>query len=161
EGHFVDWPLAARDYAEAFREAGLGEPGDETGVVAARIKSSGVSGPLIAALDDWASIAQERETVTWLLEVARAADPDPWRDRFRDPEVRKNRQALQALADEVLQGDGARLDELTPQALVSLSLLLGEGVDALPLLLGAQRHHPSDFWVNVSLGIALNRMKKV
>jgi hypothetical protein len=43
----------------------------------------------------------EDPQVARLLELARAADPDPWRDRFRDPAVWADRAALTKLANEV------------------------------------------------------------
>ena len=39
----------------------------------------------------------------WILEVARRADPDPWRDRVRDPATWDNSEALRDLA---AQGTG-------------------------------------------------------
>jgi serine/threonine-protein kinase len=158
EGHFLDDPTTtARECAAAFREAGLGEVGDDEETVAARVRASGVPGPLVAALDDWAFVAAEPASRAWLLGVARRADPDPWRDRFRDPAVWGDRQALRALADEALRDGGAKLDELSPQVLAALGLLLyHKGADAVPLLRAAQHRYPSDFWLNLALGAVLS-----
>jgi serine/threonine-protein kinase len=160
-GHF-DNRTAARDYAAAFRENGLGEVGEDEAAVAARIRASAVSAQLVAALDDWA-YAAEKPAVSWLLAVARRADPDPsWRDRFRDPAVWWDRQTLQALADEALRIDGAKLGELSPQLLTELGLLLGHhGADSVPLLRAAQRRYPNDFWLSLGLGSALYNAKQV
>jgi serine/threonine-protein kinase len=158
EGKF-DKRTAERDYAAAFKEAGLGEVGDDEATVAARVRASGVSGPLVAALDDWAAVAQEQEARSWLLGVARLADPDPWRDSFRKPAVWGDRQALRALADDALRDDGARMDELSPQVLDSLGLRLGGGAEAVPLLRAAQRRYPNDFWLSLDLGNALRNVK--
>ena len=46
---------------------------------------------------------------------------------------------------------GARLGELSPQALAALGALLGEGAEAVPLLRAAQRRYPSDFWLSLLL----------
>jgi serine/threonine-protein kinase len=156
-----DNQTAERGYAAAFREAGLGQVGDDEAAVAARITASGVSGPLVAALDDWASVTRERKAKSWLLAVARRAAPDPWGDRFRDPEVWQKQQALLALADDVLRDDGAKLGTLSPQVLVSLGALLGGGADAVPLLRTAQRRYPNDFWLSLDLGNALRKAKQV
>jgi serine/threonine-protein kinase len=157
-GHF-DGGAAAREYAAVFRGAGLGEAGENPGAVAARVRASGVAGPLVAALDDWASVAGEPEVRSWLLEVGRRADPDPWGDRFRDPGAWRDRGKLRALADEALRDGGAKLGELSPQLLAALASLLGGGADALPLLRAAQRRYPDDFWLSLQLANALHTTK--
>jgi tetratricopeptide (TPR) repeat protein len=156
EGHF-DYQTAEKDYAAAFREAGLGKVGDDGEAVAARVRASPVAGPLVAALDDWAWVARKKpESRAWLLGVAQRADPDPWRARFRDPAVWQDQQALQALADEALRDDQARLGELSPQGLASLAMLLrGHNDKAVLLLRAAQGRCPNDFWLNLALGNAL------
>ena len=159
EGHF-DYQTAEHDYAAAFQEASLAEVGDDETEVTARLHASGISGQLIAALDDWALVAQKPESRSWLLRVARRAAPDPWGDRFRDPEVWQQQQALQALADEALRDDGAMLYELSPHLLEALGWLLGGGAEAVPLLRAAQRRNPSDFWLNLDLGNALYNAKQ-
>jgi tetratricopeptide (TPR) repeat protein len=160
EGHFDHW-TAVRDYAAAFREAGLGEVGDDEEAVAARVRASGVAGPLVAALDDWAAAANERGSRPWLLGVARRAAPDAWGDRFRDPAVWRDHRALQALAYEALRDNGAKLGEVSPQALAALGLLLGGGADAVPLLRAAQRRYPDDFWLSLHLSNALGHAKRM
>ncbi len=45
---------ADRDYAEAFRDQGLGEPADDPEGAAARVRASKWAAHLVAALDDWA-----------------------------------------------------------------------------------------------------------
>jgi serine/threonine-protein kinase len=158
---YRDYRTTAQDYAAAFQEAGLGKMGDDEEVVAARVRASGVAGVLVAALDDWASIAEDHELRKWLLEVARWADPDPWRHRFRDPAVWRDRQALQGLADEALRDDGGNLAKLSPQVLESLGLRLRDaGADAVPLLRAAQRRYPDDFWLNLDLGNVLYKAKQ-
>jgi serine/threonine-protein kinase len=158
EGHF-DYQTADNDYAAAFRGAGLGTVGDDAGAVAARVRDSAVAGPLVAALDDWAYVAQESQTRRWLLAVLRLADPHPWRNHFRDLAMwGPDRRPLQALADEAVRDGGAKLDELSPQMLNSVAARLGG--KAIPLLRAAQRRHPSDFWLNLQLGGALHDAKQ-
>jgi tetratricopeptide (TPR) repeat protein len=156
-GNRFDTAAAAREYAAAFREAGIGEETEAAEVVAGRIRSSAVREQLVAAVDDWAIRAGklESERRAWLLAVARAADPDPWRDRFRDPAVWQDVTALERLARE------ANVSELSSQIIYALNLLLaGQHADATPLLRNAQRRYPNDFWLNFSLGMELHGSKR-
>ena len=89
---------ADRDYAEAFRDQGLGEPPDDPEGVAARVRASKWVAHIVAALDDWAVCAADPARQDWLLGVARRADPDPWRDRVRDPAAWRDGKALAELA---------------------------------------------------------------
>jgi serine/threonine-protein kinase len=149
-GDRFDWASAERDFADAFRRAGLGEEGEDGDQVAARVRASGVHDRVVAALDAWAAVTENPARQAWLLGVARRADPDAWRDRFRDPAVRRDRAALGQLAREA---DAAAL---SPQFLLALAEALRQtGDDAVPLLRAAQRRHPRDFWLNVWLGNAL------
>jgi tetratricopeptide (TPR) repeat protein len=152
---------AERDYAKAFRDAGLGEEGEEPEVVAARIRGSAVGEQLVAALDDWAAVARDPNRKAWLLEVARRADREEWPDRFRDPKVWEDRAALEALACELLcdEAQMARLKPPLPAALGN-ALLAAKG-DAVPLLAAAQARWPNDFWLNLLLGRAFFEVKKV
>jgi tetratricopeptide (TPR) repeat protein len=156
QGHF-DVASAVRAYAAEFREEGIGEEAEAAEVVAGRIRSSTVREQLVAAVDDWAWQVSKGEParLAWLLAVARSADPDPWRDRFRDAAVWQDREALERLARE------AKVSELSPQILGALGLLLViRGADAVPLLTAAQRRHPSDFWLNFGLGTVLYAAKR-
>jgi hypothetical protein len=76
QGKF-DYQTAAAAYAAAFQAAGIGKVGDDEASVAARVRASGMTGPLVAALDDWAAVVTRPKTGVWLLGVARQADPDP------------------------------------------------------------------------------------
>jgi serine/threonine protein kinase/Flp pilus assembly protein TadD len=94
----------------------------------------------------------DRKRQAWLLEVARRADPDAWRDRFRDPKVWRERAALEALASELLR-DEALLARQKPPLLVALrNALQSAKADSVPLLKAAQTRHPGDFWLNFYLG---------
>lgn len=147
-----------RLYEEAFCEAGLGGPGDDPAVVAARIRASNVPTVLTAALDHWGGIARDRGHAGWALEAARQADPAPtdWRNRARTPAVRSERAAL------------VQLIESAPYEEESVSLLLALAATDLPLtpeerlayLRRAQKAHPSDFFANLMLGGALIGQKR-
>ncbi len=155
----LDLVMAAGDYAAAFREAGFGEVGDDAAVVAARVRDSGVAGPLLDALDDWAIVVREPDTMKWILEVARRADPDPWRVRFRDPALWGNQEVWQGMADELLR-DRTMLDQLSPHMLALLWGRLGSRPEMMPVLRAAQNRYPDDFWLNLKLGSALYQQKK-
>ncbi len=152
-GDAFDCGALARDYAQAFADAGLVLDGDEAALVV-RIRGSAIHEQLVAALDDWALAAfvlRDDGLRVRLLRLARRADPDPeWRDRFHDPDVWRDRAALERLAR------AARVAELPPRLLVVLASLLELGkADAEPLLRAAQRLRPGHFWLNWELGNVL------
>jgi Flp pilus assembly protein TadD len=157
-GTFDTW-TANQDYKEAFWKAGLGEEGEDAAAVAARVRASRIKAQLVAALDDWVLVAASNSRRTWLLAVARAADPDDWCDRFRDPAVWRDRTALEELACELLCEE--KLGQLRPQPLAALgqALVAAKG-DAVPLLAAAQARHPNDFWLSFLLGNALSKVKR-
>ena len=68
---------AEREYAEAFRDQGLGEPPNGPEGAAARVRASRWAAHLIAALDDWAVCTADPARQDWVLTVARRAGPDP------------------------------------------------------------------------------------
>ncbi len=148
QGGPADRDTTERDYEAAFAEAGLGRPGDDPDVVAGRVAGSAVREVLVAALDDWALLAAGPKRA-WALEVARRADPDPWRDRLREPAAWEDDQALAKRARE------------TPPAAATPGLAgavggrlrrVGEGEG---LLRAAQALRPEDFWLNLSLASVL------
>ena len=89
---------ADRDYEAAFLDAAFGTLADDPKATAARVAASDAHEPAVAALGDWAVCAADERRRAWALAVARRADPDPWRDRVRDPVAWGNRTALAALA---------------------------------------------------------------
>jgi eukaryotic-like serine/threonine-protein kinase len=154
EGRF-DFAGSDRGYEEAFREGGMPEVGTDTAVAAAWLGGAGVRDAFVAALDDWAACATDRKRWEWLLEVAGLADPDPWRDRVRDPAVWDDRAALARLTE------SKEAAAQSPQLLTALAGRLTQlGADSEGLLRAAQERHPGDFWVNFSLGNALRNGKK-
>jgi Flp pilus assembly protein TadD len=150
-----------QDYSAAFaRVSVVAGQVDEEGA-AARVRDSAIREQLVAALDDWAGVTRKPELGPWLLGIARRADPDDWRDRFRDPKVRSDRAALQSLANELLWDEARKLKAQSPQLLAALgtALLYGQG-DAVPLLTEARERYPSDFWLHFELGNALTQAQK-
>jgi serine/threonine-protein kinase len=126
------------------RDLDIHQPG--TARFTSAITSSPVRFALIAALDNWAWLAARIEDpqVARLLELARAADPEPWRDRFRNPKVWADSKALTGLADDV------DVERQPPTVLASLGwLLLMNGEDATALFERALLGHPRDFWLHL------------
>jgi tetratricopeptide (TPR) repeat protein len=147
--------------ARAFREYGIdidALPRDEA---ARRIQARSICYELTVFLDSWSHVRRRLENQgtqqpgkDWkeLLEVARAVDPDPWRDRFRQA---------------VLNGEPRTLVELAATApIASLSAetvdrlgdaLLGKETikEAAVFLKKGQQIHPQDYWINVNLANCL------
>jgi tetratricopeptide (TPR) repeat protein len=150
-----DLSKADREYAEAFRSAGVGQVGDDPELVAQRIRGMPVLVPVTAALHEWSCSTQDNTKRTWLMEVARRADPDPWRDRLRDPDVWQRRATLEKLAME------ARVSELSPALLTMLAAQLRTaGGDPRPLLIQSQAQYPADFWLCFDLANVLHNRKQ-
>jgi serine/threonine-protein kinase len=145
----VNGTASGRHYAEAFREAGIGAPGDDPAEAAARVRASPVRGALVAGLDDWAACTADRDQLAWVLAVVRLADSDPWRDRVRDPATWDDPEALRDLASRV------RLPEQSPHLLSVLGARLrAKKIDAVPFLARVAAAYPKDFWANIELGNA-------
>jgi tetratricopeptide (TPR) repeat protein len=139
-------PDVDRQYQDAFRNAGIGTIDEPAATVAARIKASPARAAIVAALDDWAFCFGSAPRRLWLLEVARDADPDPWRDRVRDPRNWQNPDVLNQLAS------SARLRKESVSLLLVLGGLLDfNRVDAIPFHRWIQAAHPDDFWANFVL----------
>ena len=145
-----DGPPPARLYEEAFRDAGLATMGDDPASVASRVAASPVRGALVDALDDWASCDADRDRRAWILAVARLADPDPWRDRVRDPAAWDDVAELSDLA-------AAGLTSHQPtQFLVVLARRLREsGGRHWNFVKAVHGLRPGDFWANVELAYTL------
>jgi tetratricopeptide (TPR) repeat protein len=132
---------------KTFSEAGLGSPADDVETVAARIRSSSVRNDIVAAVDDWALVSQDKSRLKWLLAVARAVDPDPLRDGLRQADLWRGDRQMQELVQKL------KVDQLSPQLLrVAGRLLRYSGGDAAPFLRAAQERFPHDFWLNLDLG---------
>ena len=159
--------LIDRDYADAFRQAGIDfntlMPAEAGALIRTRAPSAAPA--LAAALDDWASVRRgKRSDVVGsarVSEAARVADPDPWRVELRTvldrPDQAARLDGLRALART------AKFEEL---GAISLHLLgaglnnAGDGALAETVLRTAQRRHPRDVWVNHTLGSVLERLSR-
>jgi serine/threonine protein kinase/predicted Zn-dependent protease len=137
---------AVAEYERLFSRQGLDVHQPGTDWFASAIRSSQSRFALIAALDNWAMLVGviKDPQLARLLELARAADPNPWRDRFRDPAVwADDLGALTQLAKEVDVGSQS------PTVLVSLGFLLqAKGLDTTKAMFErALLDHPRDFWL--------------
>ncbi|MCI0465295.1 MAG: serine/threonine-protein kinase, partial [Gemmataceae bacterium] len=142
--HRRDFTGTVLAYREAFRSHGLDLEMADAAELAGQIQGSAIREELVAALDVWASLDNERSAR--LLAVARLADPDPWKDRLRDPKVWQDAKALKALAGE------ADVSRVGPSLLSSLGMLLGEQEESLAIVQRVQQRYPADFWLNFDLG---------
>jgi serine/threonine-protein kinase len=153
-----DVERANRLCAEAFQRTGLDVealPAEQAGE---RIRTSSVAAELGAALDRWVLIrldmggGRSDPGCGHLVRIARAADPDPWRDQVREALGRGDTRALVELS---------RSEEALPQPPLTLAALgtalqrLGAAGPAEALLRRARQLHPEDFWVNHNLATAL------
>jgi serine/threonine-protein kinase len=153
DGHF-DWEALLPAYAEAFRWYGLSLEGLDAAEAAQRIQGRSIHRQLVAALDEWAWARRQAGAGDWreLLAVARAADPDPWRNRLRDALERKDPRAAKELAA------SGEIEERLPG--IHLLLLQGVATESMVVLLRkAQQRHPADFWINEELGNCLVLMR--
>jgi serine/threonine protein kinase/tetratricopeptide (TPR) repeat protein len=151
EGRF-DRAGAAPAYAGAFRDYGIDVETLAREEAATRIRARSIWVQLAAALDDWARVG-DFQGRAGKLEIARAADPDPTRDRLRDALERKDQKALVELADTYLlkpELPPATVDFLASELIDTGAIAKGEAV-----LRKAQQQHPDDFWINQDLGYCL------
>jgi tetratricopeptide (TPR) repeat protein len=148
---------AEQDYAAAFRDAGIDVDALPVEHTAKRISARGaIASAILPAIDDWVairSVGDDEAATRRLMDVLRAADPDPWRQRVRDALARKDWPTLQNLTT------SAELDR-QPAATLSFLYAVLHASDTLYaerelVLRRAQWKYPNDFWINHRLGINL------
>jgi serine/threonine protein kinase/Tfp pilus assembly protein PilF len=156
-------------FAAALAEAGLVREGDDAEAAAARVRGSAARLEVVAGLDDWAGLTQDRVRRAWLLAVARAAYPGPARDRLGRPGLWEDRAALTQAAQEL------RNAELSPQLATAVgralravgrpglredrAALTRAAQAAQELLSAAQARSPHDFWLNLELALVFQFKK--
>jgi serine/threonine-protein kinase len=149
------------EFRNAFRDFGIDVEVLDPAEAAALIRRRAIREELAAALDEWAiyrRIYGPKESEAWqrLFAVAQAADPDPWRDRFRTAFAQPTRQALEQLAAE------AKTQSVPVRSLTILATALA-GRDAIPEAIALLHHveslHPDDFWVNQKLGFYYQKLQ--
>jgi serine/threonine-protein kinase len=135
-------------FEQALREVGLVNGPEETAVVAARIRATGIAAPVLTALDQWAFLDEGRRD--WLYEVAQLVDEDPASRPLRDAKLWENKAALQEFAR------SARFEDYSPIFLNFLALKLNAlGGDSIAFLKCVQEAHVNDFLANAALGHGL------
>ena len=150
------------EYARAFKDYGIDMEALSVEEASARIAESHIKLDLVLALDRWASCLRndDRHHVDsnrWqrMQAILRAADPDPWRQRFYAAREARDLKTLRELAD------GADLSRLRTRVLAALGDSLRKAEDAeasVAFLRKAQRQHPIDYSINVSLGWSLRSL---
>ena len=147
QGGGIDYDESSRQYAQVFRDAGIGTTEDKATTVADRIRISTVQVALVAALDDWAACATA-ETRAWILSVARATDPDPWRDQVRDQQNWADIEHLQRLAQ------AADIQHQPVTIMVAMGTRWRRlGGQPTEFLRRVHQVYPDDFWVNFELAV--------
>ena len=162
-----DSDSANRSYAKEFEKYGITPDAADVEKSATIIRNSPIKQELVAALDEWCQVIEHagnssvkestntnlgsgKET---LLQIARLADPDPWRDRLRDAILHDNPLVLSKLASEA-----DVLAQPPPTILLLTRALEARDADsnqALDLLRKAQLLHANDFWISVELANCL------
>ncbi len=153
EGHFWGEEQDA-EFAEAFRQFGIDINAQEPAESARWIDGRSMRQALVKALDEWAAARRRthgNNDPGWrkLVEVARQADPDVWRNRCREALLNGDRHDLEQLADLI------PIREVPPPTLWLLGVTLeelGARDNAMALLRRAQHEYPDDEWLNDTLG---------
>ena len=150
---------AREAYARVFRRVGIGSD-VEVYTASQRVRASPLREQLLTALDHAAfteRLQADSTEFSRLLAVGRAAAPNPWQGRFRDPATWRNLSSLQRLVT-----DASNADPSPPShQMVMIGILLGsldEINTSVEVLHEAQLRDPSDFWINIELGKALKRV---
>ncbi len=152
EGKFNN-KLSLEGYEQGFTRTGLDIQFGDSEELATTIRDSAIRLWLVAALDDWAFLAdleEDDELRDRLLELARRAETDSGpRNRLRDPKVWERPEELRRLTAEL------DLTETSPELVCFLGQLLPEA-DREALLRAAHPISPGDFWLNFQLGTLLS-----
>jgi tetratricopeptide (TPR) repeat protein/serine/threonine protein kinase len=156
---------AARHFALAFREYGVDAEAlpPEQAVAGLRGKPA-LAVPLATALDDWVSARRQlgEGEATWkpLVALARAIDPDLFRDRLRA--VWGQRGTPELAAELRLLAESVDVKAQSPANLHALaSTLIRDGLPdaAVQVLRNGQHTCPGDFWLSFQLANALHQRK--
>jgi tetratricopeptide (TPR) repeat protein len=154
------WQRMDQAYAQAFGDYGIDVDCLAAPRAADRIRARPIARELVLALDDW-TMARRRlpnaAAPAWkhLAAVARAADPDPWRNRLRDAVDRGDGKVLEELAR---SNEAAALPPSTLHLLGRTLRWSGALGPAADLMRRAQQRYPGDFWINHLLGLYLAEM---
>src|SRR5262249_20916362 len=145
--------MAVAEYERLFSRQGLDVHQAGTAWFVSGVHSSTAPYALLARLDNWALLAYRMNDpqLGRLPGLARAADPDCWRGRFRDSAVWSDRDTLAELARE------PDIGRQSPTVVACLAWLLWENetdpssgmheADLMALYERALLGHPRDFWL--------------
>jgi eukaryotic-like serine/threonine-protein kinase len=158
-GVILDLGKVESDYAAAFRDYGVDVDSLDSAEAGARLASRPVAAELANALDQWTFIRRGPNAdgvgARRLVAVAKAADPDPWRNWLRDTLDRAatdRRGALDALEQLAATADPEKLPEASVTRLAHALGSMGSKQIAVSLLRRVQQVHPENFWINCDLG---------
>jgi tetratricopeptide (TPR) repeat protein/tRNA A-37 threonylcarbamoyl transferase component Bud32 len=152
----------AAEYAQAFREYGIDVDalGPEEAAKRIRARPDVVVRELVGAVIDWSWThwrkgRKDTPESRRLAALARAVDPDPWRNQLRDLQDRRDFPALRRLAE------GPDTLTQAPRSLLLLGRFLAEEdrPAAVSFLWKVQRRYPSDPWINRDLAGDLERLQ--
>jgi tetratricopeptide (TPR) repeat protein len=147
-GKIINRSLAAPKFENIFRKKlNLDMRKTPSDVLAKHINASSLRHVLVATLDFWADVTTDPLLTLRLLDVARRADPDPWRNQVRNFWIWYDLTRLKKLARDV------QPQQQTTPILLLLSdrlRVIGGKQAAADLLRTALVHHPTDFWLNLS-----------
>ena len=150
---------ADAEYASAFRAYGVDLDALDPAAAGRVLAASPAAADLASALDQWAFLRRGRALrdpvgAERLVAMARAADPDPWRNRLRDTLGRMEggpARRLEALERLAATADVDHLPVASVTRLAASLAFLGRRGTAIALLRRAQSSHRDDFWVNADL----------
>jgi eukaryotic-like serine/threonine-protein kinase len=162
--HFDSQRMDA-EYTAAFRDYGVDVDALDPAVAGVLLAQRPVAVDLAGALDQWTFNRRRMRPpagagARHLVEVAKVADPDPWRNRLRDaldPAITEQRSALGALERLAATADPDSLPGESVSRLAFALSSLRSNSTAVSLLRHAQRAHPRDFWINMDLAGDLRR----
>ena len=158
-GVHADDRQADAEYAAAFRAYGVDPNAPDPAASGGALAASPAAADLASALDQWAFLRRGRALrdpigAERLVAMARAADPDPWRNRLRDTLGRREggpARRLEALERLAATADVDHLPVASVTRLAASLAFLGRRGTAIALLRRAQASHRDDFWVNADL----------
>ena len=145
-----DTDRADAEYSAAFHEYGVDLDATDPAQAGARLAARPVAVELANALDQWVFLRRMRARgeaagVRRLVAVAKAADPDPWRNRLRETLGRITADTAQALDDLERLAATAKVDQLPEASMTRLAFALsslGRREMAITLLRRTRRAPP-------------------
>ena len=143
-------------FSQAFQDYGINIATLSLEDAAQRIGERTIRLELARALDFWSSVRRRTDNSApqdWkrMVEIAKAADADSWRNQIRDALARHDQKELEKLAASV------DVRQVPPRTLLLLGNALNEmGLRKLEesLLRKAQALYPGDLWINEALAWA-------